>query len=112
MQVRATAKFVRTSPRKARIVMQELRGLPVEDALLQLRFTPKPIAREVAKVLESAASNAENNFGLDRDELRVHAIHADDGRTLRRFRAKARGRVGRILKRTSHITVVVSDEEN
>lgn len=112
MKVKASAKFVRSSPRKVRIVMQDVRGLPVDDALLQLRFTPKPIAREIAKVLESAVANAENNFSLDREDLRVHEIYAGDGRTLRRFRAKARGRVGRILRRTSHITVVVSDEEN
>lgn len=112
MQVQASAKFVRSSPRKIRLVMQGIRGLPVEDALLQLRFTPKPIARDVAKVLESAVSNAENNFSLDRDDLTVHSIYAGDGRTLRRFRAKARGRVGRILRRTSHITVVVTDERS
>ncbi len=109
MQVQATAKYVRTSPRKVRLVMQGLRGLPVEEARLQLRFTPKPIAREVAKVLDSAVANAENNYALDPSELKVHAVYAGDGRTLRRFRAKARGRVGRILKRTAHITVVVSD---
>ncbi len=112
MQVQATAKFVRSSPRKTRLVLQGLRGLPVEDALLQLRFTPKPVARDIAKVLESAASNAENNFALDRDQLTIHSIYAGDGRTLRRFRAKARGRVGRILRRTCHITVVLTDEEN
>ncbi len=109
MEVQASAKFVRTSPRKVRLVMQGLRGLPVEEARLQLRFTPKPIARAVAKVLGSAVANAENNHGLDPRDLRVKEIHAGDGRTLRRFRAKARGRVGRILKRTAHITVVVSD---
>lgn len=112
MQVQATAKFVRTSPRKVRLVMQGLRGLPVEEARLQLRFTPKPIARDVAKVLDSAVANAENNYGLDPRELRVHSVTAGDGRTLRRFRAKARGRVGRILKRTAHITVVVSDGQD
>ncbi len=112
MQVQASAKFVRSSPRKVRLVMQGIRGLPVEQALLQLRFTPKPIARDIAKVLESAVANAENNFALDRDDLTVHSIYAGDGRTLRRFRAKARGRVGRILRRTSHITVVVTDERS
>ncbi len=112
MQVQASAKFVRTSPRKVRLVMQGLRGLPVEDARLQLRFTPRPIAREVAKVLDSAVANAENNHGLDARSLRVHAIHAGDGRTLRRFKPKARGRVGRILKRTAHITIVLADSED
>ena len=112
MQVQATAKFVRTSPRKVRLVMQGLRGMPVEEARLQLRFTPKPIARDVAKVLESAIANAENNHGLDPRELKIAEIHAGDGRTLRRYKAKARGRVGRILKRTAHITVVVTDDNN
>jgi len=111
MEVRATAKFVRTSPRKARLVMQGLRGLPVEEARLQLRFTPKPVAREIAKVLDSAVANAENNHALDARDLRVQSVYAGDGRTLRRFKAKARGRVGRILKRTSHITVIVTDGE-
>ena len=112
MQVQASAKFVRTSPRKVRLVMQGLRGMPVEEARLQLRFTPKPIARDVAKVLDSAVANAENNYGLDARDLHIREIHAGDGRTLRRFRAKARGRVGRILKRTAHITVVVSDGQD
>lgn len=110
-QVKATAKFVRTSPRKARLAMQGLRGLPVEEARLQLRFTPRPIAREIGKVLDSAIANAENNHALDPDDLKVAEIYAGDGRTLRRFKPKARGRVGRILKRTAHITVVVSDGE-
>ena len=110
-RVKATAKFVRVSPRKARLVLQGLRGLPVEEARVQLRFTPKPVAREIGKVLDSAVANAENNHALDPDELRVAECYAGDGRTLRRFRAKARGRVGRILKRTSHITVVVADGE-
>ncbi len=92
--------------------MQGLRGMPVEDARLQLRFTPKPIARDVAKVLDSAVANAENNYGIDARDLHIKSIYAGDGRTLRRFRAKARGRVGRILKRTAHITVVVSDGQD
>ena len=111
-QVRAVAKYVRVSPRKARIVMQGLCGLPVEEAGIQLRFTPKPVAREIGKVLDSAVANAENNHALDRSDLRIAAAYADDGRTLRRFKAKARGRAGRILKRTSHITIVVTDGED
>ena len=111
-QVRAIAKYVHVSPRKARIVMQGLRGLPVEEASIQLRFTPKPVAREIGKVLDSAVANAENNHALDRGDLTVAAAYADDGRTLRRFKAKARGRVGRILRRTSHITIVVTDGED
>ena len=111
MDVHATAKFVRVSPRKVRLLLQGLRGLPVDDALMQLRFTPRPAAKHVAKVVESAAANAENNYDLDPEALRIKSAFADDARTLRRYRAKARGRVGLIQKRTSHITVVVSDDE-
>lgn len=109
METQATAKFVPIAPRKVRLVMDGLRGLPVEEALVALRFTPKPIAKQVAKVVQSAAANAENNYALRSEDLRIKAIYADQARTLHRFKAKARGRVGRILKRYSHITVVVSD---
>ncbi len=111
MQVQATARFVPISPRKARLIIQDLRGLRVQDAMVSLRFTPKPAAKQIAKVVQSAAANAENNFSLSPDRLRIAAIYAGDGRTLRRFKPRARGRVGTILRRTSHITVVVSDDE-
>jgi len=111
MQVQATAKFVSISPRKVRLMLQTLRGRPVAEALTLLRFTPRPAAKQVAKVVQSAAANAENNFNLRPDDLRIHAIYAGDGRTLRRYKPRARGRVGAILRRTCHITVVVSDEE-
>ena len=111
MQVRATAKFIHLSPRKARMLLQGLRGQRVEDALTTLRFTPKPGAKDVAKVVESAAANAENNYNLSLDGLRIREIYAGDGRTLHRFRAAARGRVHPVLRRTCHITVVVSDDE-
>lgn len=110
MQVTATAKFVPLSPRKARLILQGIAGLEVEQALVILRFTPKPGARIVTKVLESAVANAENNFDLTRDSLRVTQCYAGDARTLKRFKPRARGRVGQILRRTSHITVIVSDD--
>jgi len=111
MEVSATAKFVQMSPRKARMIIQGLRGMSVEQALTSLRFTPKPGAKQVAKVVQSAAANAETNYSLDPDDLRIAKIYAGDARTLRRFRAAARGRVQPRVKRTCHITVVVSDQE-
>lgn len=111
MQVHAIAKYAPLSPSKARLIMQDLRGLPVPEALTRLRFTPKPGARIVAKVLASAAANAENNYNLPPDSLRIAALYAGDARTLRRFKARARGRAGEIRRRTSHITVVVANDE-
>ncbi len=111
MQVRATAKYIRMSPRKARMIFQGLRGMRVEEALTVLRFTPKPGAKYVAKVLESAAANAESNYDLTVGQLRIHRIYAGDARTLHRFRAAARGRAQPQLKRTCHITVIVSDDQ-
>jgi large subunit ribosomal protein L22 len=111
MQVRAIGKYVRLSPRKARMIMQDLRGRPVQEALVQLRFTPKPGAKHVAKIVESAAANAESNYDITSDRLRIREIYAGDARTLHRFRAAARGRVQPQLKRTCHITVVLSDDQ-
>ena len=111
MQVRSTAKYIRMSPLKARMIFQGLRGMPVEEALTTLRFTPKPGAKHVAKVVESAAANAESNYDIPADQLRIQQIYAGDARTLHRYRAAARGRVQPQLKRTCHITVVVSDEQ-
>ncbi|PZC43556.1 MAG: large subunit ribosomal protein L22 [Chloroflexi bacterium] len=109
MQVKATAKYIRLSPRKARMIFQGLRGMPVEEALIALRFTPKPGAKQVAKVVESAAANAESNYDIPAGDLRIDSIFAGDARTLHRFRAAARGRVQPQLKRTCHITVIVTD---
>lgn len=111
MQVRAQGKHLRMSPRKARLMMQDLRGMRVEDALTTLRFTPKPGAKDIAKVVQSAAANAENNFSLEGDRLRISAIYAGDARTLKRYKAAARGRARPILRRTCHVTVVVSDDK-
>ena len=110
MQVSATLKHARIAPQKCRLVADQVRGLPVEKALNVLSFHPKKAADMVRKVLESAIANAEHNEGADIDELKVAAISVDEGRTLKRFRARAKGRGTRILKRNSHITVTVGDE--
>ena len=111
MEVKATAKHIRTSPRKLRPIVDTVRGKKVDDALAVLRFMPSPSARTVAKVVRSAAANAENNYEMAPDELIITEIFVDESRTLKRFRAGPRGRVKPILKRSSHITVVVKEEE-
>lgn len=107
-QVRAQAKWVRMSARKARIVLDNLRGRTVPEARTVLAFMPRAAAREIDRVLASAVANAESAHGLDGDELVVLEAFADEGPTLKRWRARARGRVNRIRKRTCHITIVVA----
>ncbi|MDJ0498372.1 MAG: 50S ribosomal protein L22 [Acidimicrobiia bacterium] len=111
MKVRAQAKYVRQSPYKVRLVLDLVRGMPVEDARATLDFTNRRAAPTIKKVLESAVANAEHNFALDADELFISEAYADEGPTLKRWRPRARGRATRIRKRTSHITIVVADEE-
>lgn len=111
MQATAILKYVRLSAQKGRLVADQVRGLPVARALEILQFSPKKAAGHVRKVLESAIANAEHNEGADVDELKVATIMVDGGPTLKRFHARAKGRGARILKRTSHITVTVSDEK-
>jgi large subunit ribosomal protein L22 len=111
MEVRAVAKDIRISPFKVRFVVDLVRGKRVDEALTILRFASTPAARAVAKTVKSAAANAENNFQMTPSELRIVRIYADEARSLKRFRAQARGRANQILKRASHITVVVNDEE-
>jgi len=111
MEVRATARYVRTSPRKLRPIVGVVRGKKVEEALTILRFLPSPSARTVARVVKSAAANAENNFEMTPSDLRIVKIYIDGGRSMKRYRAGPRGRVKPILKRSSHITVVVKEEE-
>ena len=111
MRVTATARHVRLSPRKVRLVTQLITGRPVEEAAAMLRFLPNAAARDVAKVLKSATANAENNFNLSADELTVVSAVADEGPTLKRWRPRAQGRTFQILKRTSHITIAVADKE-
>jgi len=110
MQVSATLKHARIAPQKCRLVADQIRGLPVERALNVLTFSPKKAAAMVRKVLESAIANAEHNEGADIDELRVAAICVNEGRMLKRFQARAKGRGNRILKRNSHITITVGDK--
>jgi large subunit ribosomal protein L22 len=112
-EVQAVAKFVRVSPRKARLVADHIRGRSVPEARSILAFTPRAAAREVEKVLRSAVANAESNPNLhwNGDELFVSAVFVDDGPTIKRWRARARGRVNRILKRTCHITVKLDQIE-
>ena len=111
MKVRAQAKYVRQSPYKVRLVLDLVRGMPVEDARATLDFTNRRAAETILKVLESAVANAEHNFALDADELFISEAYADEGPTLKRWRPRARGRATRIRKRTSHITIVLADEE-
>jgi ribosomal protein L22 len=106
-EVRAQAKWVRTSARKARLVAEHIRGRSVPEARAVLAFTPRAAAREMEKVLRSAVANAEANHGLLGDDLVVSAAYVDEGPTLKRWRARARGRVARIRKRTCHITVLL-----
>jgi ribosomal protein L22 len=106
--VRAQAKWVRMSARKGRIVAEHIRGRSVPEARAVLAFTPRAAAREIEKVLASAVANAEANHGLVGDELIVHTAVVDEGPTLKRWRARARGRVARIKKHTCHITVLLA----
>ena len=110
MQVSATAKRLSISPQKARLVVDQVRGKPVADALDILNFSTKKGALLVRKVLESAIANAENNEGADIDELKVSEIFVNEGMTMKRIRPRAKGRADRIFKRSSHITVTVTDE--
>ena len=107
--VRATAKWVRISPRKARVVAEHIRGRSVPEARTVLAFTQRAAAVEIAKVLKSAVANAEANHGLIGDELLVYACTIDEGPTIKRWRARARGRVARIRKRTCHITIRLAE---
>jgi len=109
MEVQAKLKFVRVSPQKARLVADQVRGIDVEKALQTLSFSNKKAAGIMKKVLESAIANAEHNEGADIDELKVSAVTVDEGPTHKRIRPRAKGRANRILKRTSHIVVTVSD---
>lgn len=112
MEARAVAKYVRLSARKARLVIDAIRGKNVNDALRIVRLSSKKAARPIRKTLESAIANAENNFDIDVDELYVVKATADMGRALRRLRPRAYGRADIIRRPTSHITIVVGDRES
>lgn len=111
MQVSATAKRLRVSPQKARLVVDMVRGKSVGEALDVLGFSTQKAAGLVRKVVESAIANAENNEGADIDELKISAIFVNEGLTMKRIKPRAKGRADRIFKRTSHITVTVTDEQ-
>jgi ribosomal protein L22 len=110
--VNARASYVRIAPRKARLVANQVRGLPIEEARTLLRFSPRGAARDIAKLIDSAAANAENNHDLIADDLLVKQITVDEGPTLRRYRPRALGRATRINKRTSHIKVALTPEDD
>jgi ribosomal protein L22 len=109
--VNARARFVRVAPRKARLVADQVRGLPLDDALPLLRFSTRSAAQDIRKLIESAAANAEANHDLVADDLMIKDIHVDEGPTLRRYRPRALGRATRINKRTSHIVVALTPED-
>jgi large subunit ribosomal protein L22 len=106
--IRASARYLRVPPRKARIVADQVRGKGVEDALAMLRFSPRGAAVPIMKLINSAAANAENNADLDPDEMRIAEIAVDEGPTMRRYRPRARGRATRIDKRTCHVRVALT----
>ena len=110
--VRASSRYVRIAPRKARLVADQVRGLHIDRARALLQFSPRGAARDIGKLIESAASNAENNHDLVADEMRIAEITVDEGPTLKRFRPRALGRATPIHKRTSHIAVALSPEED
>lgn len=109
MEVAAKFRYARVSPQKARLLADMIRGLPVEEARNVLEFSNKKAAGMVKKVLDSAIANAEHNQGMDIDELKVSTVYVDEGPTMKRLMARAKGRANRIFKRTSHIVVKVSE---
>ncbi|MFC1915857.1 50S ribosomal protein L22 [Chloroflexota bacterium] len=111
MEVRAVAKDTGIPARKVRPLIEMVRGKKVDEALTLLRFVPTPKAKVVAKVVKSAAANAENNFHVSPSDLKIVSIFTDEAQTMKRYRPRARGQVSPILKRSSHITVIVTDEE-
>ncbi len=111
MEVVATAKWVRTTARKARLVSAMVQGLPVAEALVVLRYSPRSAANDIAKVIKSAAANAEHNYDLDASSLRVSRVEVDGAMIIKRWRAKPRGMAGSIFKRTSHLRAFVTDDE-
>ncbi len=110
MQATAKLSHARISAQKCRLVADQIRGLPVERALQVLTFSQKKAAHMVRKVLESAIANAEHNEGADVDELKVSVVCVDEGPTIKRWHARAKGRANHILKRTSHITITVAEQ--
>ena len=112
LTVRAQAKYVRTSARKARLVCDHIRGKDVAEARAILAFTPRAAAKDWAKLLESAVANAVHNHELVGEDLRIAAVYADEGPTLKRYRPRAMGRATRIRKRTSHLSITLTPKES
>ena len=112
MEVRAVSKYVRISPQKVRKVVGDLKGKPVESGLQKLKFMPQKAANILEKVIRSAVANADQNADIDIDLLVIRNITADQGPTLKRWKARARGRGSRVLKRTSHITVILAEKNS
>jgi ribosomal protein L22 len=110
--VRASARYVRIAPRKARLIADQVRGLHIEKARALLQFSPRGAAEDIHKLLDSAAANAENNHDLIPDEMKISSITVDEGPTLKRFRPRAQGRATPIHKRTSHIAVALTPVED
>jgi len=110
MEAKAVAKYIRIAPRKVRVVMNLIRGKSIAEAFAILKFTPKAGADVIEKVLKSAVANAENNFDMNVDELYVSSAYVDQGPTLKRIHPRSRGQAFSIFKRTSHVTVVVSEK--
>lgn len=110
MEVAAKLRYARISPQKCRLIADLVRGMPVEKAIQTLTFSQKKAAALVKKVLESAIANAEHNEGADIDSLKVSKIYVDEGPVMKRMQARAKGRGNRIMKRTSHITVLVAEK--
>jgi ribosomal protein L22 len=110
--VRASARYVRIAPRKARLIADQVRGLHIEKARALLQFSPRGAAEDIHKLIDSAAANAENNHDLIGDEMKVSSITVDEGPTLKRFRPRAMGRATPIHKRTSHIAVALTPVED
>jgi len=111
VEVKAVAKDTGLSPKRMRILVNMVRGKKVEEALNLLKFTPTPRAKFIAKLVRSAAANAENNFQMDPADLKIIRIFVDDARSLRRFRPRSRGRVSPVKRRSSHVTVIVAEQE-
>jgi large subunit ribosomal protein L22 len=110
VMVRARARYVRSAPRKARLVMEHIRGRPVEQARAILGFTPRAVSGDILKLLDSAVANAESNYELAADELRVQKAYVDEGPIIKRYRPRALGRATRINKRTSHMTIELTTQ--
>ena len=112
MEVSAQAKYVRRTPRKARLVADAVQGMPVRDALAYLEFSAKHAAKDVAKVIKSAAANAEHNYNLSREDLFLKQLYVDEGPTIKRIRPVSRGMAHQYFKRTCHITAIVEDRDD